>query len=69
MNVARICKYVPSSLPHEYLGYHKLSLDGMLLSIMLLGKVAEEEHAQVESAKVGNKSGALSRIAKHLRNR
>jgi len=67
MNVARVCKLVPSGLPHEYLGYNKYSLDGMLLSIKLLEKVVAEENEAQQRAADGKSSGA-SRVAKHFRN-
>ena len=69
MSVARVCKLVPSGmLPHEYLGYHKLSLDGMLLTIELLGKVVQEENAANAAASSG-KSSQSGRIAKFNANK
>lgn len=68
MNVARVLKLVPSGLPHEYLGYHKFSLDGMLLTIGLMSKVVAEENAANTAASSGN-SNQNSRIAKFNANK
>lgn len=70
MNVARVLKIVPSGLPHEYLGFHKLSLDGMLLTIELISKVvAEENEANNAAASGKSSSGANNRIAKFKANK
>ncbi len=70
MNVARVCRLIPSALPHEYLGFQKNSLEGMFVTIGLLGRVMDEEREQNDNAK-DNKSSSTSaqRIAKHMRNR
>jgi hypothetical protein len=68
MNVARMCKAFRCGLPHEYLGFTKNSLEGMLLSIDLATRVMEEELANQEAANSGG-SSATSRLMKHTRNK
>lgn len=70
MSVAKVCRLIPSALPHEYLGFHKLSLEGMFVSISLLRKVVEEENEANESAKDSSSNSTVSsRLAKHMKNR
>jgi len=59
MNVGYMCKYVPAHLPHEVLGLPLDSLPGTLLSIEILGKVAEEE-----SKETSDKTGQSARRRK-----
>ncbi len=57
-------------MPHEYLGFSKLSLEGMFVTIGLLGRVIEEEKEQNEKANSSKGSStSAQRVAKHMRNR
>jgi hypothetical protein len=49
MNVGRLCKLIPAGLPHEYLGYPKTSLKGMLLSQELMNEVIGSEKSLTPS--------------------
>ena len=68
MNVARVCKLIPSAQPHEFFGYRKDSLDGMLLTIALMTKVVQEDNVAAANTS-GNNPGAAGRLAKHLKNK
>ncbi len=63
MNVAKVCRLVPSAMPHEFLGYPKLSLDGMLLTIELIAEVM-----RLENGATSGSAAADARRAKHAAN-
>ena len=49
----------PVCFPHEMLGYERGNVRGILLSIMIAGKIAKEDNSQGTSA--GKRSGRFSK--------
>lgn len=62
MNIGYMCKTFPKKYPHELLGFSENSLNGTLLTFMILQRMNEEEAKQMD-----DKSGQSSRRAKFNR--